>query len=112
MNVIKKVLIAAVILAVVTLIGCFISLKVCHINPSIEYEWYSGIWQGLFIVPNWVMSQVYDKSILYIAPHHTSGYTFYWWLMLVFHTFIAFCAYGPGTSTKKARKKDSANGKY
>jgi len=105
MNVILKLLKAAAILIVVTLIGCFIANKWCHISPSVEYDWYMGIWHGIFIVPNWAMSLVLDKHILCQAPHHTAAYMIWWWILLIFHTYMGYCAYGAGTSNKKDRKR-------
>ena len=101
LKVLLRVLKGVAILFVVTMVGCLIAEKICFIRSDIRYEWYSGIWHGLFVIPNWILSNLFDKNVYCQAPNHTSGYVFYWWLMLVFHTFVAFCAIGPGTSVKK-----------
>jgi len=94
MSFIFRILKAAAIFAVITLIGCLIASKWCHINPSVEYDWYYGIWHGIFIIPNWVMSLMSDKSILCQAPAHTTSYTIWWWTLLAGHSFAALCILG------------------
>ena len=36
--------------------SCFMGWYLCDINPNDTYSWYSGIWHGLFFIPNWLRS--------------------------------------------------------
>ena len=36
--------------------SCFMGWYLCDINPNDTYSWYSGIWHGLFFIPNWFRS--------------------------------------------------------
>lgn len=78
-----------------TMVGCLLANWWCTIDPEIEYQWYSGIWHGIFIIPNWTMSWMFGKDILCQAPIHTTGYIIWWWLCLIFHCITAFvCTFG------------------
>ena len=94
MSIVFRILKVAAIFIVITLIGCLIASKWCHISSGIEYDWYQGIWHGIFIIPNWVMSLTTDKSILCQAPVHTNSYMTWWWILLVGHSFAAFAILG------------------
>lgn len=45
----------------------------CRINPDVTYSWYSGIWHGIFWVPNLIMS-LFSDSIYMKAHLCTIGY--------------------------------------
>ena len=77
-------------LFMITMVGCLLAVWCCKINPEVEYQWYFGIWHGLFIIPNWVMSWMIKGNTLYQAPIHTIGYIIWWWICLVFHCLTAF----------------------
>lgn len=51
----------------------------CHIENGVEYTWYSGIWQGLFVVENWIMN-LFNSSVLYKATNYTPGYNVWYWI--------------------------------
>jgi hypothetical protein len=61
-----------------------ISIFVCDIEPQSTYTWYSGIWHGLFFVPNFILSIFYDN--LYKAESYSSAYNFFWWVLAIFTT--------------------------
>ncbi len=63
------------------LIYCFIGWLFCDIEPGVEYGWLSGIWHGMFFVPNWIRSWFTDA--LYKADCYTTGYNIWWWIMTV-----------------------------
>lgn len=77
-----------------TCLGCLAALIVpvvlyfsfaawfCHIQPDVTYTWYSGIWHGVFIIPNWIMG-LFNDSILCKAQNYTIGYNIWWWIMLI-----------------------------
>lgn len=71
---------------------CLFSTKICYINPDKTYSWYSGIWHGIFVIPNWVMSWFVDD--LYCkAPLRTTAYHIWWWISFI---FIGLSIFGGG----------------
>lgn len=56
-------------------VGTYILLGwlLCHIDPYESYSWYSGIWHGIFFVPNLLKSLLWDTP--YTAEICTIGYT-------------------------------------
>lgn len=63
-------------------IGCIAAYFLCDVQADIEYTWYSGIWHGLFLIPNLILSFLFD-GILVKAEISTSGYTFFWWVTVI-----------------------------
>lgn len=66
------------------LIGWVIAFVIAYflqIDPSKEYGWWGGFWQGIFIVPHWIMSW-FDSDILVRAVYRTTGYNIWWWIQL------------------------------
>mgnify|MGYP003400363497 CR=1 FL=1 len=37
-------------------LSCFIGWLLCDIDPNKTYTWYSGIWHGMFFIPNFIRS--------------------------------------------------------
>ena len=35
-------------------VSCFIGWLLCDIDPNKTYTWYSGIWHGMFFIPNFI----------------------------------------------------------
>lgn len=62
-------------------IAIFLARWLCDIDPYTEYTWYSGIWHGLFFLPNLVRSWFGDA--LYKAEIYTTGYNIWWWITVV-----------------------------
>jgi hypothetical protein len=69
----------------VFLMFCLFSTKICYINPNETYSWYSGIWHGLFVIPNWIFSFFSDQTYCK-AQKYTFAYIVFWWL-----SFILVC---------------------
>ncbi len=66
------------------LICMFFGWLLCDIEPSKEYSWYSGIWHGLFFIPNWIRSWFGDA--LYKAENYTTAYNISWWIFTILST--------------------------
>lgn len=62
---------------------CFLTNVICNINPEKSYSWYSGIWHGLFVIPNWIVSW-FSSEIYCKAPSSTFAYSVWWWITLIF----------------------------
>uniref|UniRef100_UPI003077603C hypothetical protein n=1 Tax=Segatella sp. TaxID=2974253 RepID=UPI003077603C len=45
------------------------------------YTWYSGIWHGMFFIPNFIRSCIGDA--LYKANEYTTAYNVWWWITTV-----------------------------
>lgn len=54
----------------------------CDINAGDTYSWYSGIWHGLFFVPNVIWHWI-NSDILYKANDYTTGYNIWWWIFTI-----------------------------
>ena len=63
-----------IIIAVLTYM--FIGWLLCDIDPEKYYSWYSGIWHGLFFIPNLLRSWFGDA--LYKATNYTTAYNVWW----------------------------------
>lgn len=62
---------------------CLLANKIAYINPEKTYSWYSGIWHGIFVIPNWVVSWFVD-DIYCKAPNSTTAYSIWWWISFIF----------------------------
>ena len=60
------------------LIAILLACLLCNIHDGETYSWLSGIWHGVFFVPNFIRHLV-DASILYKASSYTTMYNIYWW---------------------------------
>ena len=69
------------------LVYCIVGWLFCDIDPVKEYTWYSGIWHGMFFVPNFIRS-IFDPDILYKATDYTIMYNVYWWIISVMETIM------------------------
>lgn len=65
-------------LLITILIYCFLGWLLCDINPNETYTWYSGIWQGIFFIPNLIRSWFSDA--LFKAEHYTAAYNVFYWI--------------------------------
>ena len=61
-------------------LGCLLASWICNIDPNETYSWYSGLWHGIFFIPNLIRSWFGDT--LYKAELYTSAYNVFWWLTL------------------------------
>ena len=64
-------------------LSCFLTLKICLIMPSKDYNMFSGLWHGIFAIPNWVLSWFLDDHYCK-APSQTFAYSIFWWIGLIF----------------------------
>lgn len=62
-------------------VSCFIGWLLCDIEPNKTYTWYSGIWHGMFFIPNFIRSCIGDA--LYKANEYTTAYNVWWWITTV-----------------------------
>lgn len=63
------------------LVSILLGWLLCDIDPAKEYYWYSGIWHGLFFIPNLIRSWFGDA--IYKAETHTTAYNVSWWIFTV-----------------------------
>lgn len=82
----------AINIAIVLGITCAGAAWLCDIEPNKTYTWYSGIWQGLFCIPNWIRS-FFDGDVLCKANAYTTGYNIWWWIMFIW-TLLAIITGG------------------
>ena len=59
-----------------------IAWLICNIDVSDTYTWISGVFHGLFVVPNFIR-HLFDEDILYFAEYHTTAYTIFYWLTAI-----------------------------
>ena len=59
-----------------------IALLICDIEAQEHYSWFSGIWHGIFVIPNYVRS-ILNPEVLYKAQNSTSMYNILWWIAIV-----------------------------
>lgn len=58
-----------------------VGLHFCEISPTESYSWYSGIWHGLFFVPNMFASWVLPGEVLNYSDN--GSFFYYVWLWIV-----------------------------
>lgn len=63
------------------LIYCFLGWLLCDINPNESYTWYSGIWHGMFFIPNLLRSIFTDA--IFKANSYTAAYNVWWWIFTI-----------------------------
>lgn len=70
-------------------IGILVAMFLCNIDPDDSYSWVSGIWHGLFVIPNYARG-ILDPDILYKALDYSSMYNVFWWIVVILQapTFI------------------------
>lgn len=77
-------------------ISMVLSHFVCDISPETAYTWYSGIWHGLFFLPNWMWNGI--NGSLYKAENYTTAYNVLWWIFTISSTSFVLWLYDiPGT---------------
>lgn len=73
--------------AIPLLIGVILACFLCNIHEGETYSWLSGIWHGMFFVPNFIRS-IFYPDILYKATDYTIMYNVYWWIISVMETIM------------------------
>ena len=76
-----------------------ISYIFCDISPDVTYTWYSGIWHGLFFLPNWMWNGF--KETLYKAEDYTNAYNVFWWIFSIGSTLFVLWLYNIPSIIKK-----------
>ena len=74
----------------------FIAAFLYNIDPDYEYGWaWAMFWHGPLTIPNWIIS-LFNSDKYYLAPLHTTGYTFWWWILLIInaYSFLGTIFYG------------------
>lgn len=75
--------IGAVIGAVIGLaIPAIITYFLFPISPDKVYGWWGGIWQGLLVIPNLIIS-IFKSGWHIIAPEHTTAYLVWYWISVI-----------------------------
>lgn len=70
---------------IITIIVALVLGKLlCDIDVAKEYVWYSGIWHGLFFVPNFIRYLILDAP--YKAELYTSAYNVFYWIFSILST--------------------------
>lgn len=77
----------AIYIAIGIGITCALAAWLCDIEPNKTYTWYSGIWQGLFCIPNWIRSFFYS-DVLCKADNYTTSYNIWWWIMFIWTLLV------------------------
>ena len=73
----RSILVVGVAVGILMLIAKFL----CNINPHDSYSWISGIWHGLFFIPNYARGLL-SPEILYKALDYTTMYNVFWWILV------------------------------
>jgi hypothetical protein len=68
-------------LIITILVYSFIGWLLCNIDAAKEYAWYSGIWHGMFFIPNLIRSWFSDA--LYKAEFYTTAYNVFYWIFSI-----------------------------
>ena len=66
---------------VTILVYCFLGWLLCDIDTEKAYTWFSGIWHGIFFVPNLLRSWFGDA--LYKAETYTTAYNIFFWIFSI-----------------------------
>lgn len=75
-------------LLILVLTASFLGWLLCDINPDKYYTWYSGIWHGIFFVPNFIRSLFFHAE--YKAVDYSTGYNVFYWIFAIGSTFSFF----------------------
>lgn len=72
-------------LPIVVVLGLEIALAwlICDIDVSESYSWLSGLYHGLFVLPNYIRS-LFNDNILFVANNHTTAYIIFYWISAIF----------------------------
>lgn len=72
-------------LPIIVVVGAEVALAwlICDINVSEQYSWLSGLYHGLFTLPNYIR-HLFNDNILFVADKHTTAYIIFYWISAVF----------------------------
>ena len=63
-------------------IACLLAMWICDIEPGVKYRWLSGIWHGIFVVPNFIRHIITNK-VLIMAEKGTEAYYIFFWIFAI-----------------------------
>ena len=80
--------------------GLFAAL-LCNIDPEVQYGWISGVWHGMWFLPNLVRSWFSD--VLFKAELYTSAYNVFYWIFSIISTLflVLFIPFGRPGETQR-----------
>lgn len=61
----------------------------CHIDPYENYTWYSGIWHGVFFVPNVLKNFIWHTPCK--ATFYTTGYLAFYCIFSIISILSCLC---------------------
>ena len=73
---------------ITALILCFLVFLLCDIDITKEYYWYSGIWHGIFFVPNYIRHIFSDSP--FKAEIYTTAYNIFYWIFSILSVLSFF----------------------
>ncbi len=62
-----------------TVVACLLAMWICDIEPGVKYRWLSGIWHGIFVVPNGIR-HIISPKVLIMAEKGTEAYHIWFWI--------------------------------
>ena len=75
-------------LVVFVVLYYLVAYFICSIDPEQTYTWNSGIWHGIFWIPNLIMS-LFSDAVYFKAPLCTTGYTICFYATIVISSIIS-----------------------
>lgn len=83
-------LMSIVSLGIPIAIAMLVTAFFCNIHAEESYSWLSGIWHGIFVIPNYCRHFM-DPDILYKACNITTMYNLFWWICLIIQIPTIIC---------------------
>ena len=71
-------------------IAMIVAAFFCNIHAEESYSWLSGIWHGIFVIPNYCRHLLYPE-VLFKACDITTMYNIFWWICLVIQIPTIIC---------------------
>ena len=71
--------------------GMLLASFLCNIDVQETYSWISGIWHGLFVIPNFFRNLL-NPDILYKGIKFSAMYNVFWWTFVIIQipTYLVF----------------------
>lgn len=71
-----------VVVGLAIALGMLVAKFLCNIDPDESYSWISGIWHGIFVIPNYARG-VLNPDVLCKALDYSSMYNVFWWIVVI-----------------------------
>lgn len=65
-----------------TAMACLLAMWICDIEPGVKYHWLSGIWHGIFVIPNFIR-HVISHKVLMMADKGSEAYYIFFWIVTI-----------------------------